>query len=475
MTIAKALSPPPTLNTTLTAAADRGRDRGPASRATRRTARPARNAPTNNGPIIGQPIVLDTGANQEVVTVKRHISPLPAAPAPNVVLSAPLAKDHAAGTATTLDNVILSAPLTKAHATGVAVANPRPFISAAKATELRTLLADAKAKADARQHRGARSPRCEQFKHGGRGRAGAGQRRLGADRPAAGHAGRHDRHRRDGRGGRARRARRSGGSTTRRVPVANPGATYKILVNGRAGGFRHQSIVDFECDVPAARRRRTASTSTSGTRTSTAARAARLRPASRCRPARSWICNTLKQYKTIVFNSTVGLNGTSTLNAVEFANLQAFVRGGGGVDRASTAATDSMQNVPWYMDLVGAGFTNHGSNQGGILIETESGGHVEFVNADRRTRPRRRCPRASSRVEELYNTNRNPVEMGIVHPLVYENEDSLVGQIGYGTGALHEQRPARDGRGAATSTAAAPSPRTLGHNWQFTTETWFRR
>ena len=41
-----------------------------------------------------------------------------------------------------------------------------------------------------------------------------------------------------------------------------------------------------------------------------------------------------------------------------------------------------MQNVPWYMDLVGAGFTNHGSNQGGILIETESGGHVELVNAD---------------------------------------------------------------------------------------------
>ena len=28
--------------------------------------------------------------------------------------------------------------------------------------------------------------------------------------------------------------------------VANPLATYKILVNGRAGGFRHQSIVDFE-------------------------------------------------------------------------------------------------------------------------------------------------------------------------------------------------------------------------------------
>ena len=39
-------------------------------------------------------------------------------------------------------------------------------------------------------------------------------------------------------------------------------------------------------------------------------------------------------------------------------------------------------------------------------------------------------------VDELYNTNRNPAELGIVHPLVWENEDSLVGQLGYSTGAL---------------------------------------
>ena len=50
------------------------------------------NAPTVNGPIAGQPIVLDTGANQEVISVASHIVPLPAAPAPNVVLIAPLAK-----------------------------------------------------------------------------------------------------------------------------------------------------------------------------------------------------------------------------------------------------------------------------------------------------------------------------------------------------------------------------------------------
>ena len=69
------------------------------------------------------------------------------------------------------------------------------------------------------------------------------------------------------------------------------------------------------------------------------------------------------EYKTIVFDSTVGLNAAG-LTSVEFANLQSFVRAGGGVV-AIHGATDSMQNVPWYMDLVGAGFTNHGGNAGG--------------------------------------------------------------------------------------------------------------
>ena len=95
-----------------------------------------------------------------------------------------------------------------------------------------------------------------------------------------------------------------------------------------------------------------------------------------------------------------------------------------------------MQNVPWYMDLVGAGFTNHGSNAGGILIDTESGGHVELVNADPGSPATAAMPDRFFTVDELYNTNRNPVAAGIAHPLVYENEDTLVGQLGYGTGSL---------------------------------------
>ena len=153
---------------------------------------------------------------------------------------------------------------------------------------------------------------------------------------------------------------------------------------------------------------------------------------------------TLKQYKTIVFELDRRPQRARRLNATEFANLQAYVRGGGGVI-AIHGGTDSMQNVPWYMDLVGAGFTNHGSNQGGILIDTESGGHVELVNADPAHTTTAAMPdRFFTRRGALQHQPQPGRRLGIVHPLVYENEDSLIGQLGYGTGALHEQRPARD-------------------------------
>src|SRR5919109_1513277 len=148
VTIAKALSPPPTLNTTLSAAASAGdTEVRLASYTTSDSGGP--NAPSNNGPIAGQPIVLDTGGNLEVISVERHITPVPPAPEPNVVLGAPLSKSHAAGTPTNLSNVILSEPLEKAHAGGVAVINPRPRIPAGLAAELKELLAQAEAAADA--------------------------------------------------------------------------------------------------------------------------------------------------------------------------------------------------------------------------------------------------------------------------------------------------------------------------------------
>ncbi len=249
------------------------------------------------------------------------------------------------------------------------------------------------------------------------------------------------------------------------------GATYKILVNGRAGGFRHQSIVDFHWmfqQLGAAN-----GFDVDIWDPSIGGSPGRYPAAGVSLPTSPFLdLDTLKQYKTIVFNSTVGINGSASLNGVEFANLQAFVRGGGGVI-AIHGGTDAMQNIPWYMDLVGAGFTNHGSNQGGILIETESGGHVELVTADRAHTTTADMPSRFFTVEELYNTNRNPAELGIVHPLQYENEDSLVGQLGYGTGALinsdeHAMTWCRNFDGGRSFTT------TLGHNWQFTNEAWWK-
>ena len=478
-TIAKALSPPPTVNTTLSAAASAGaREIRLASYTTSDSGGP--NAPSNNGPIVGQPIVLDTGANLEVVRVERHITPVPAAPAPNVVLSAPLAKDHAAGTPTNLSNVILSEPLQKAHAGGVAVINPRPLISAAVASELEDLLAQAEAAADA----------------GNRNRAVATLNRfnatvLGRLTPANGKA--------------TERAALSSAARAliaqvNGVPVdtsgtgvevgpaddgdqairafwnpvpfaANPDATYKVLVTGRAGGFRHQSIVDHEALVQALG-------ADNGFDVDIWDPNINASPGRQAPPGVSLLASpfldleTLQQYKTVIFDSTVG-RGAQALTAVEFANLQQFVREGGGVV-AIHGATDSMQNVPWYMDLVGAGFTNHGSNAGGILIDTESGGHVEFVNADPSHPSTSAIPDRFQTVEELYNTNREPVELGIVHPLVYEDEDSLVGQIGYNPGALmntdrHAMVWCRNFDGGRSFTS------TLGHNWQFVLEPWYQQ
>jgi type 1 glutamine amidotransferase len=462
VTIAKALTPPPTLNTTLSAAASAGATQIRLSSYTTDTNNGVQ-PPSTNGPVAGQPIVLDTGANQEVVRVKRHLG------APVVELSEPLAKDHAAGTATSLANVILAEPLTKAHATGVAVANPRPLISVAKASELRGLLAAAKVSADASdtataisllQHfvtaAGSEAPLAsagnaliDQLRGTPVDTSGTGVT-VGAAEPDA----------------QAIRA------FNNPVPfTATPGATYKVLISGRAGGFRHQSIVDFEWMIQQLGKENGFDVDIWDP--NIGAGPGRQAPAGVSLATSPFMdLDTLKQYKTVVMNSTVGINATATFNATEFANMQAYIRGGGGVI-AIHGGTDSMQNVPWWQDVIGAGFTSHGSNAGGILIDTEAGGHVELVNADPAHTSTAAMPARWYTIEENYNTNRDPVDLGIAHPLVYENEDTLVGQIGYGTGALlntdrHAMVWCRNIDGGRSFTS------TLGHNWQFATEPWFR-
>ena len=470
--IGRVLSPPATLNTTLSAPAAAGATEVRlASYTTATTGGP--NAPTVNGPVAGQPIVLDTGANLEVISVARHIVPVPAAPAPNVVLSAPLAKDHAAGTTTAPTTVVLDAPLSLAHATGTAVFNPRPLISASAASTLHALLTTADEQADAGSVKTAVAT-LNRFKAAAQSQAKAEKAALTSaadaliDQVKGGSV--------DTSGTGVTVGPVDPGDQALRVfwnPTtftANPGATYKILVNGRSGGFRHQAIVDthamfqklgaengFDVDIwdPNINQN-----------------PGRQAPAGVSLPTSPLLDLTaLMEYKTIVLNSTVGRDNAG-MTAVEYANLQSYVRAGGGVV-AIHGAIDSMQNVPWFMDLVGAGFTNHGSNAGGILIDTDSGGHVELRSADPSHPATSGISKPFFTVEELYNTNRNPVELGTVHPLVYENEDTLVGQIGYGTGALmntdqHAMTWCRNFEGGRSFTNA------LGHSWQYMTEPWYQ-
>ena len=77
--------PPTTIQTTLNQAAAVG-------------ATAVRLTSTNNL-LAGDSLTIDTGDNQEKVTIASIVSPAPAAPAPNVTLTAPLTKAHAAGVA----------------------------------------------------------------------------------------------------------------------------------------------------------------------------------------------------------------------------------------------------------------------------------------------------------------------------------------------------------------------------------------
>jgi type 1 glutamine amidotransferase len=161
------------------------------------------------------------------------------------------------------------------------------------------------------------------------------------------------------------------------------------------------------------------------------------------------------------------------MNAAEFANFQQYIRNGGGYVGIHGAA-DSMQDVPWYADLVGAAFTDHGSNQnGGILADTGAGGSFELVSADPAHASLAQVPNKFITIDEAYNTNRNPVDMGLVHPLQYENEDSVIGQIGYSPGAImnspnHAMTWCHNYDGGRAYTTV------LGHSWVYAMDNWFR-
>ena len=473
-TIAKALSPAATHVTTLTNAASAGATQIRLASYSGELTGANPPSTNTNAPIAGQPIVLDPGPNQEVVYVAKHISPWPAT-GPNVVLTAPLAKDHAAGVSTAAMSVTLTAPLTLPHASGITVSNPRPVISAAKATELKGLLADATAKANATPADTAGAiASLQQFVT-----AAAATPALSSSGSAL----------IDQLNGKPVDTTGTGVTVGAAepdvqairvfnnplIPVAIPNAKYKILVTGRSGpsgAFRHEAIVDFEWMIQQLGAANGFDVDIWDPNINGSP--GRQAPAGVSLTTSPFLdLNTLKQYKTIVFDSTVGRDGTSTVNAAEFANLQSYIRGGGGFVGIHGAA-DSMQDVPWYQDLVGAGFTDHGSNaNGGILADTGAGGQFILESADKAHASLAQVPPRFFTVDEAYNTNRNPVDMGLVHPLQYENEESVLGQIGYSPGAImnsdqHAMTWCHNYDGGKAYTTV------LGHSWVYAMDNWFR-
>src|SRR3954454_7930854 len=480
-TIAKTLSPAATHVTTLSNAAGAGatqiRLASYSGELGGVNATPPNPPSTNtNAPIAGQPIVLDTGANQEVVYVKQHISPWPAT-GPNVVLTAPLAKDHAAGTTTSAMSVTLTAPLTLAHASGATVSNPRPVISAAKATELRGLLADATAKANASPADTAGAiASLQQFVT------------AAAATPALSSAGTALIDQLNGKPvdttgtGVTLGAAEPGVQAIRAfnnpiTPVSIPNPKYKILITGRSGplgAFRHENIVDVEWMVQQLGMQNGFDVDIwdpnigGGPGRQTPAGVS-LATSPFLDPAQ------LAQYKTIVFMSTVGRDAGASLpstSPTEFANFQAYIRAGGGFV-AIHGATDAYQAVPWYMDLVGAGFTNHGSNStGGIMPDCGACGEVRVTNADPGNATTAGIPASFYIHDELYNYNRDPTDMGIVHPLLMEDESTLVGQLNYSPGPLmntdrHAMVWCRNFDGGRSFVTE------FDHSWELLTQDWF--
>jgi type 1 glutamine amidotransferase len=476
-TITSVLKPPPTLNTTLVNAAPAGTT----------DIRIAANTVSGGTPVIvaGAPFVIDSGAKQEVVTASALANPNTTAPAPNLTLSKPLVFDHPAGTATTLVNVLLDTPLAQAHATGAAtpIVNPRPLVDPTIAANLRSILATAATAAGA-DHTDDALDALHTFKNTA----------LTQIKPVSSNAA-------------VRNALVSSanslvdqvlgrtvdtsgaGTTTNAEPplirqftdphpfVHNPLATYRILVNGRSGtngSFRHEDIVDTEALIQRLGEQNGFDVDIWDP--NIGGSPGRQAPAGVSLATSPFLdLNQLMQYKAIVFMSTVGREAGASLpttSPTEFANFQSYIRAGGGFV-AIHGATDAYQAVPWYMDLVGAGFTNHGSNStGGIMPDCGACGEVRVTNADPGNVTTASVPASFYIHDELYNYNRDPTELGIVHPLLMEDESTLVGQLNYSPGPLmntdrHAMAWCRNFDGGRSFVTE------FDHSWELLTQDWF--
>ena len=144
--------------------------------------------------------------------------------------------------------------------------------------------------------------------------------------------------------------------------------------------------------------------------------------------------DALKQYDTIVFESTVGHPGP--LNPVtEQPNFEAYMRQGGGYVGIHGAA-DSFEvgTWPWYGNLVGGFFTNHPNGQNGFG-QCGSCIHAEVVTEDDTHPATAHLPARWMTVDELYNFDRHM--RADVHTLLSLNEASYQRSLNSGNAATN--------------------------------------
>src|SRR4051794_4564414 len=372
---------------------------------------------STNGRAAGDKLTIDTGASQETATIASVIAPNPAAPNPNVNLTAPLALAHATGAA-----VVAQAPTPAYRTVTVAIDTKAPVVSYPSLVDgpitatsvLTPTLTDA---TPGSSGTGLNAPMFLTMWLDGK-RVNAAPLKL-SDLASGAHT---VRTYVDDQAGNAAyytlsftlstaadgtRSITNGGITSEPAPTptqppavtptamaANPNAAYKVLIVSRTQGFRHNHIPDtivaiqkmgaengfnvdvFDPSLPAA---------TLPTNPLTSA-------------------DALATYKALIFDSTTG---NANFSAEEQSAIQSYIRSGGGYVGIH-AATDCCRQWPWYQAMAGGIFTSHpqGPNANDPGCETC---FWAFATVDDPSNPAtRHLPLRWETKDELYNFDRNP-------------------------------------------------------------------
>ena len=95
-------------------------------------------------------------------------------------------------------------------------------------------------------------------------------------------------------------------------------------------------------------------------------------------------------------------------------------------------ASDSMQNWPFYVDMIGGSFRNHGNASAGMQPQCGSCNIAEVITEDGTHPATQHFDKRWPVMDELYNFTSPPREK--VHPLLLLNDSSFSSQIGASVG-----------------------------------------